>query len=127
VFGLLLARGGRQEVPFSKPKMEGTKKVALEKAEKSESHSDLSPLVRESKVGIDLFRKIRLIGKGDVGAVYLVQHRETKKFYAMKVLTKEDMLKRNKVKRVFVERKVLASVNHPFIVRLCWYVNLFYF
>lgn len=30
------------------------------------------------------FAKIRLIGRGDVGKVYLVKHKTTEKLYAMK-------------------------------------------
>jgi protein-serine/threonine kinase len=36
----------------------------------------------------------------------------------MKVLSKEDMIKRNKIKRVLTEREILATADHPFIVPL---------
>lgn len=76
--------------------------------------------IHKTKVGADMFRKLKMIGRGDVGSVYLVQHNETKKLYAMKILTKEEMLKRNKVKRVLTEREILATADHPFIVTLYW-------
>ncbi len=38
----------------------------------------------------------------------------------MKVLNKEDMIKKNKVKRVMTEREILAASQHPFIVTLHW-------
>jgi len=71
-------------------------------------------------VGPDDFEKIRLIGRGDVGRVYLVLHKETKELYAMKLLTKKDMLERNKVKRALTEREILATADHPFIVTMYW-------
>lgn len=36
----------------------------------------------------------------------------------MKVLSKQEMIQRNKVKRVMTEREILATTNHPFIVTL---------
>eukprot|EP01118_Nematostelium_gracile_P015934 TRINITY_DN6491_c0_g1_i1.p1 TRINITY_DN6491_c0_g1~~TRINITY_DN6491_c0_g1_i1.p1 ORF type:complete len:328 (-),score=70.25 TRINITY_DN6491_c0_g1_i1:54-1037(-) len=38
----------------------------------------------------------------------------------MKMLSKQEMIKRNKVKRVLTEREILATANHPFIVTLHW-------
>lgn len=38
----------------------------------------------EVQVGPTDFEKIRLLGKGDVGRVYLVKHKETEKLYALK-------------------------------------------
>jgi len=76
--------------------------------------------VHKTKVGPEMFKKVKMIGKGDVGTVYLVQHKETKKIYAMKVLTKQEMIKRNKIKRVLTEREILATADHPFIVTLYW-------
>jgi serine/threonine protein kinase len=63
------------------------------------------------------FKKIKLIGKGDVGKVYLVQD-PMGKYYAMKILNKQDMITRNKIKRVFAEQQVLMNAQHPFIVSL---------
>ncbi|KAG9072489.1 serine/threonine protein kinase, AGC [Linnemannia hyalina] len=64
------------------------------------------------------FVKIRLLGKGDVGKVYLVRQKDTDRLYAMKVLSKKEMIKRNKIKRAFAEQEILATSNHPFIVTL---------
>lgn len=47
------------------------------------------------KVNPSHFRKIRLLGKGDVGRVYLVEENETKQLYAMKgnaVASTEDLI-----------------------------------
>ena len=69
-------------------------------------------------IGPHLFQKLKLLGKGDVGRVYLVLLKGTTKVYAMKVLTKEEMIARNKVKRVLTEREILATAHHPFIVTM---------
>lgn len=64
------------------------------------------------------FQKLKLVGKGDVGKVYLVRLKGTDKLFAMKVLEKSEMIQRNKVKRVLTEREILATTDHPFIVTL---------
>lgn len=38
----------------------------------------------EAQVGPSDFEKIRMLGKGDVGKVYLVKHKSTEKLYALK-------------------------------------------
>mmetsp|Transcript_45239 Transcript_45239/g.73682 ORF Transcript_45239/g.73682 Transcript_45239/m.73682 type:complete len:447 (+) Transcript_45239:144-1484(+) len=64
------------------------------------------------------FQKIKLLGRGDVGRVYLVNLKGTDKLFAMKALSKAEMLDRNKVKRVLTEREILATADHPFIATL---------
>ncbi|KAA8496839.1 Serine/threonine-protein kinase nrc-2 [Porphyridium purpureum] len=64
------------------------------------------------------FEKLKLLGQGAVGKVYLVYLKEHNKLYAMKVLTKEEMIKKRRVKHVMTEREILATVNHPFIISM---------
>lgn len=59
-----------------------------------------------------------MLGKGDVGRVYLVREKKTSKLYAMKVLSKKEMIERKKIKRALTEQEILATANHPFIVTL---------
>ncbi|CAO3612374.1 unnamed protein product [Cunninghamella blakesleeana] len=73
---------------------------------------------KDVTVGPSHFKKIRLLGKGDVGRVYLVEEKQTKQLYALKVLNKKEMVKRNKIKRVLAEQSILQMAHHPFIVPL---------
>jgi len=82
------------------------------------TYSSNSIKVRNVEVGPGSFDKIKLIGKGDVGKVYLVQEKKSSRLYAMKVLSKKEMIKRNKIKRALAEQEILATSNHPFIVTL---------
>lgn len=68
--------------------------------------------------GPDDFIRLKFLGKGAVGRVYLVRLRGTDRLYAMKVLTKKDILEGSRVTRVMTEREILASVHHPFVVSL---------
>ena len=43
------------------------------------------------------FERIKLIGQGDVGKVYLVRLKNSTNYFAMKVLSKQEMIARNKV------------------------------
>ncbi|KAJ3363438.1 hypothetical protein GGF32_004138 [Allomyces javanicus] len=63
--------------------------------------------ISPSVVGPEHFVKIRLLGKGDVGKVYLVR-----------LLSKAEMLKRRKVQRVLTEHEILSASNHPFLVTM---------
>ncbi|KAN0081076.1 putative serine/threonine protein kinase [Elaphomyces granulatus] len=82
------------------------------------TYSSNSIKVRNVEVGPGSFDKIKLIGKGDVGKVYLVREKKSGRLYAMKVLSKREMIKRNKIKRALAEQEILATSNHPFIVTL---------
>jgi len=75
------------------------------------------PVTRlESPPRLDSFRLIRVIGKGSFGKVFLVKERNTHSVYALKVLKKDNIMKRNQVEHTKTERNVLGYVKHPFIV-----------
>lgn len=59
-----------------------------------------------------------LIGKGSFGEVFLVEKKNTKNLYAMKVLEKDKIMKQNLIKYALTERNVLSVTNHPFIVKM---------
>lgn len=82
------------------------------------TYSSNSIKVRDVEVGPNSFTKVKMLGKGDVGKVYLVREKKTEKLFAMKVLSKKEMIKRNKIKRVMAEQEILSTSNHPFIVTL---------
>lgn len=81
-------------------------------------YSSASTKIMDVQVNADCFEKVRLLGKGDVGKVYLVREKESNKLYAMKILNKKEMIERNKIKRALAEQEILATSNHPFIVTL---------
>lgn len=98
-------------------------KPVPDSASVSEEHVDAGLEGRDANQLVKLrgpgdFVKIRLLGRGAVGRVYLVQQKETGRLYAMKVLSKQEMISKNKVQRVFTERQVLATTRHPLIVSL---------
>ena len=51
-----------------------------------------------------------------LGKVFLVKEIRTSEIYALKVLRKDNIIKRNQVEHTNTERSVLGYVRHPFIV-----------
>ncbi|EUC65490.1 Serine/Threonine kinase catalytic domain protein [Rhizoctonia solani AG-3 Rhs1AP] len=82
------------------------------------TYSSNSIKIRSVEVSPSSFQKIRLLGRGDVGKVYLVREKKSDKLFAMKVLSKKEMIARKKIKRALAEQEILATANHPFIVTL---------
>lgn len=81
-------------------------------------YSHLATRIMTAQVGPQCFEKVKLLGKGDVGKVYLVKEKASLRLYAMKVLNKKEMIQRNKIKRALAEQEILATSNHPFVVTL---------
>ncbi|KAF8914633.1 kinase-like domain-containing protein [Mucidula mucida] len=74
--------------------------------------------LRRTRLGLDDFRTVKVIGKGAFGEVRLVQKTDTGKIYAMKTLKKDEMLKKDQLAHVRAERDVLAESNSPWVVQL---------
>ena len=65
------------------------------------------------------FNFISVIGKGSYGKVMLVSRKEDdNQLYAMKILKKKYIEKKKQEANVIIERDILASVEHQFIVKL---------
>lgn len=74
--------------------------------------------LRRTRLGLEDFITVKVIGKGAFGEVRLVQKADTGTIYAMKTLRKEDMFKKDQLAHVKAERDVLAESNSPWIVQL---------
>lgn len=49
-------------------------------------------------------------------AVYLVRHRDTRQRFAIKKINKQNLILRNQIQQVFVERDILTFAENPFVV-----------
>ena len=73
--------------------------------------------------GLPDFRLIRVLGQGGFGQVLEVVKRDCGKHYAMKVMHKEMMrrcLGSSWRKKIHLEKDLMASLNHPFLVNLSY-------
>ncbi|KAK7940146.1 hypothetical protein WMY93_003472 [Mugilogobius chulae] len=75
--------------------------------------------LKELHVKMEDFEKVKLIGRGAYGEVALVRHKASQKVYAMKQLSKFEMIKRSDSAFFWEERHIMAFSNSPWIVELC--------
>jgi len=89
---------------------------AMKHATSQQIGSSFNHVKPESPPRLDAFKMIKVIGKGSFGKVFLVKEIKTSQMFALKVLKKDNIIKRNQVEHTKTERSVLGYVNHPFIV-----------
>ena len=64
-----------------------------------------------SKIKTSRFERIKLIGRGGFGEVWLVKDNEDRNFYALKVLRKADIIMSEQIQNVRTERDILAHLS----------------
>lgn len=71
-----------------------------------------------SEKSVNDYDRIKAISSGAYGEVYLVRERDTFIYRAMKVVEKSVVVERKHVKYMIMERKVLNSISHVFLINL---------
>eukprot|EP00461_Guttulinopsis_vulgaris_P000589 UN00589 len=66
------------------------------------------------------FQDIRIIGRGAFAEVKVVRKKDDGQIYAMKVMSKAEMVKKNQVHHILAERNILTLVDSPWIVNLVY-------
>lgn len=74
--------------------------------------------LRRTRLSLEDFVTVKVIGKGAFGEVRLVQKRDTGQVYAMKTLYKSEMFMKDQLAHVKAERDVLAGSDSPWVVSL---------
>jgi hypothetical protein len=108
---------------LTQQKAEVTKSILLEKYSKqkkvkeaqmnSETTESGYKKLLKSRMSLDDFEIIKMIGKGAFGEVLLVKKKDTGEILAMKKLNKKDMLKKKQTFHVRAERNILAQTKNP--------------
>nr|XP_055025446.1 rho-associated protein kinase 2 isoform X3 [Misgurnus anguillicaudatus] len=75
--------------------------------------------IRELQMKSEDFERVKVIGRGAFGEVQLVRHKASQKVYAMKVLSKFEMIKRSDSAFFWEERDIMAFADSPWVVQLC--------
>lgn len=83
--------------------------------------SDAKGIRDPSLTMVDL-EKIKMIGSGSFGKVFLVRNKKTGEGLALKVQKKKEIIKLRQVAGVLREKKLMFMLEHPFIISL---VNAF--
>jgi len=81
---------------------------------------DGSKQITSSKVSIEDFDLLKVLGKGSFGKVMMVRKKEGHKIYAMKTLRKAALIKRNQLLHTKTERNILQNIKHPFLTSLAY-------
>jgi serine/threonine protein kinase len=70
------------------------------------------------EVFLEEFNVLKVLGRGSFGKVCLVEFTPTKEIYAMKSLKKDVLIDQDQIENTLLEKKILQSMEHPFIVGL---------
>lgn len=96
-----------------------------EEVEAAADSGDIRGVVSSEKIGPLDFEIMRMVGRGSFGKVFQVKKKKKREgeedgdgIYAMKVMRKETIIKKNHVDYMRAERDILTKVVHPFIVPL---------
>uniref|UniRef100_A0A8C5CW48 Rho-associated protein kinase 1 n=1 Tax=Gadus morhua TaxID=8049 RepID=A0A8C5CW48_GADMO len=81
-------------------------------------YKDTISKIRDLRMKADDYEVVKVIGRGAFGEVQLVRHRATRKVYAMKLLSKFEMIKRSDSAFFWEERDIMAFANFAWVVQL---------
>jgi len=62
------------------------------------------------------FEFLKLLGKGTFGKVILCREKKSRQLFAIKILRKEVIIKKDEVDHTLTENRVLQTTNHPFLI-----------
>ncbi|XP_078476623.1 cAMP-dependent protein kinase catalytic subunit alpha-like isoform X1 [Lampetra planeri] len=67
---------------------------------------------------LDDFERMKTLGTGSFGRVMLVKHKATDRYFAMKILDKQKVVKLKQVEHTLNEKRILQAISFPFLVSL---------
>ncbi|XP_056598998.1 rho-associated protein kinase 1 isoform X3 [Triplophysa dalaica] len=83
-------------------------------------YKDTISRIRELRMKADDYEVVKVIGRGAFGEVQLVRHKATMKVYAMKLLSKFEMIKRSDSAFFWEERDIMAFADSSWVVQLSY-------
>lgn len=86
-----------KQILEAKYKNGGLSRIAQRRAENGGVEAEYKQLLFKQRKGVKDFEPLAVIGKGAFGEVRLVREKATDQIYAMKILKKTEMLKKNQV------------------------------
>jgi Protein kinase domain/Ankyrin repeats (3 copies) len=89
-----------------------------EMADFSSSYMSFKAKQKISRVAVKDVQVQGMIGKGNFGKIYAVTVKHGKDYFAMKAYGKKEFLMTNLARFLFVEKRVMANFEHPFIVKM---------
>ncbi|XP_031564380.1 RAC-gamma serine/threonine-protein kinase-like [Actinia tenebrosa] len=74
--------------------------------------------IADSKLTLDSFTMLRVLGKGTFGKVMMARMKSTGEICALKILKKDVIIAKDEVTHTLTENRVLQSTKHPFLTEL---------
>ncbi|TGZ67483.1 hypothetical protein CRM22_004762 [Opisthorchis felineus] len=74
--------------------------------------------MQRAKMDQSMFQRIKNLGVGAFGKVWLVRKQDNRQLYAMKLLNKRDVVERRQLAHVRAERDILAEADNEWVVKL---------
>eukprot|EP00747_Dinoflagellata_sp_TGD_P162671 gnl/TRDRNA2_/TRDRNA2_180527_c0_seq1.p1 gnl/TRDRNA2_/TRDRNA2_180527_c0~~gnl/TRDRNA2_/TRDRNA2_180527_c0_seq1.p1 ORF type:complete len:320 (+),score=88.96 gnl/TRDRNA2_/TRDRNA2_180527_c0_seq1:77-1036(+) len=69
------------------------------------------------------FEMVRTLGCGSFGRVKYAKYKQDGKFYAVKFMKKQEIIKLKQVDHINNEKKLMAQIDHPFVVNMVGYAR----
>uniref|UniRef100_W5LHI4 non-specific serine/threonine protein kinase n=1 Tax=Astyanax mexicanus TaxID=7994 RepID=W5LHI4_ASTMX len=122
-----VGQGIKTDIPRYIINQLGLNRDPLDEVSQLEEHYDSGPSLSPNKSVLTPprrkplesdFETIKLISNGAYGAVYLVRHKDTRQRFAMKKINRQNLILRNQIQQVFVERDILTFAENPFVVSM---------
>lgn len=87
---------------------------------KSENSSTplFSKASSEDSITLEDFKIIKFISRGTFGSVFLAYLPSQEKHYAIKCINKNDLIEKDLIENVKLEKVIMLGVKHPFIVKM---------
>lgn len=107
--------------PYGMPPPQAQPMPVMQQPVASPVKEDVAPPQPRTRIGLDHFNFLAVLGKGNFGKVMLAETKSTKKLYAVKVLKKEFIIENDEVESTKSEKRVFLIANkerHPFLLNL---------
>lgn len=70
------------------------------------------------QINVNSFEILKSLGSGYFGRVYLVEKKDDKQLYALKVISKLDIIKKEFFQGIINEKQIMEQIKNPFVVNL---------
>ena len=85
-----------------------------------EEYKPAQPVSVREAVKYSSFEIMKQLGKGAFGRVFLAKHKPTNRIFALKALSKRNLMLQRQMRYAISEANILRQTDHPFVVKL-WY------
>jgi len=97
--------------------------VSIIGSEQENSINEKKKAFNKMHTDLNDFEKLKTIGRGSVGKIYLVKYNSNNKLYVMKSMRKDQLITDKLVENIIVERNILLLNQCQFILDLSFYVQ----